>query len=284
MLVTAGALATITIGLDPMIELGPVTLTWHGLTIALGLALGTVIASRYAKRSGLDSDALFSAGLWLVAAGLAGARLVYLAENDAAALLQPGEWLGARGFSFYGGMIFGTLAAGVVLWRRGLGARYLDAMAYGFPLGMALGRVGDLINGEHYGAPTDAPWGIRYTSPAAEVPSPDIAYHAGGLYEIVLALLVAAALYGLGKRLRKPGALLWTAIALYGAGRFVMFFYRVDSEPLALGLDTTQWISLVLVAVALAGLFLRPALPSLRRLRGAPLALIALTSLAVVMG
>ncbi|MBA3304996.1 MAG: prolipoprotein diacylglyceryl transferase, partial [Thermoleophilaceae bacterium] len=91
-------------------------------------------------------------------------------------------------------------------------------------------------------------------------------------------------LYGLGKRLRKPGALLWTAIALYGAGRFVMFFYRVDSEPLALGLDTTQWISLVLVAVALAGLFLRPALPSLRRLRGAPLALIALTSLAVVMG
>ncbi|MBA3305627.1 MAG: prolipoprotein diacylglyceryl transferase, partial [Thermoleophilaceae bacterium] len=215
MLVTAGALATITIGLDPMIELGPVTLTWHGLTIALGLALGTVIASRYAKRSGLDSDALFSAGLWLVAAGLAGARLVYLAENDAADLLQPGEWLGARGFSFYGGMIFGTLAAGVVLWRRGLGARYLDAMAYGFPLGMALGRVGDLINGEHYGAPTDAPWGIRYTSPAAEVPSPDIAYHAGGLYEIVLALLVAAALYGLGKRLRKPGALLWTAIALY---------------------------------------------------------------------
>lgn len=260
------SLAALTIDVDPMIELGPVTLTWHGLTIALGIGLGTLIATRYAKQRSLDPDPLHTAVLWMVLAGMAGARLVYLAENDPAALLQPGEWLGARGFSFYGGMIFGTLAAAWMLWRRGLNARYLDAMAYGFPLGMALGRVGDLINGEHYGAPTDVPWGIRYTHPAADVPSPDIAYHAGGLYEIVLALGVAAIVFALRNRLSRPGAVLWSVIALYAAGRFVMFFYRVDSEPLALGLDTSQWLSLLLVAVALAGLFTGPALRRVREL------------------
>lgn len=265
--VLGGALAVITIDVDPMIELGPVTLTWHGLTIAIGIGLGTLVAGRYARARGLDPDILYTLVLLLVLAGMAGARLVYLAENDASALLRPGDWLGGRGFSFYGGMIFGTLGAGLLLWRRGLEARYLDALAYGFPLGMAVGRIGDLINGEHYGGPTDLPWGIRYANPAADVPSPDIAYHPGGLYEIVLAVLVGVVVYGLRDHLRKPASVLWTVIGLYAAGRFAMFFYRVDSEPFALGLDTSQWISLLLVAVAFTGLFSGSLLAASRRVR-----------------
>ena len=264
-----------------MIEVGPLTLAWHGLTVALGVAVGAFLAGRYAKRRGLDPEPLFAAVLWLVVAGIAGARFVYLAENDAAALLAPGEWLDARGFSFYGGMVFGALAAGASFWRRGLHAGYLDALAVGFPVGMAVGRIGDLINGEHYGTATDAPWGVRYTHPAAEVPTPDVAYHQGGLYEIVLALLIAGAVLGLHRYRRKPGDLLWMVVGLYGAGRFVMFFYRVDSAPLALGLDTSQWISIALVAVALSGLYGAKALRALRRLRPATTALIATSCLVV---
>ena len=59
-------------------------------------------------------------------------------------------------------------------WRR-LGLRYLDALAAGFPLGMAIGRIGDVINGEHYGPVSDLPWAIRNTHPDADVPSNELA-------------------------------------------------------------------------------------------------------------
>ncbi len=244
----------ITIDVDPMIQLGPLTLSWHGLTIALGLVLGIAIAARHTRRLGLGTDSLFSMVGWVTVAGIVGARLVFLLEDDPAALLRPADWLGSRGFSFYGGMILGTVAVGVLLYRRGLSARYLDAIGFGFPPGMALGRVGDLINGEHYGTPSGQPWAVRHPHPGADVPSPDVAYHSGGLYEILLALAIGVVAWTLRDRLRHPGTMLWTVVGLYAAGRFVMFFYRSDSASVALGLDSSQWLSLLLVCVAGAGL------------------------------
>jgi phosphatidylglycerol---prolipoprotein diacylglyceryl transferase len=242
-------IAVITIDVDPNIHLGPLDLAWHGLTTAVGILVAASVAIRYAHARGLDPDPLFSAALWIVVAGVLGARALFLVENDAGALLEPAEWIGSQGFSVYGGMIAGGAAAALLLHGRQLGLGYLDAIAAGFPFGMAVGRIGDLINGEHYGGPSDLPWAIRYTHPAAEVPSAQIAYHPGGLYEIVLALLIAAAVAGLYRRLRRPGQLLFLVVGLYAIGRFVMFFYRADSDPLVLGFDTSQCISL---AIALA--------------------------------
>lgn len=244
----------ITIDVDPMIHLGPLTLSWHGLTIALGILLGARIAARYARGLGLETDPLLSMVGWVAVAGIVGARFVFLLENDSRALLRPADWLSSRGFSFYGGMILATLTVGVLLYRRGLSVRYLDAIAFGFPLGMALGRVGDLINGEHYGAPSGQPWAVRYPHPGADVPRPDVAYHSGGLYEILLALAIGLVVWPLRDRLRRPATMLWTVVGLYAAGRFVMFFYRSDSRSVALGLDTSQWLSLMLVVLACAGL------------------------------
>ena len=126
-------------------------------------------------------------------------------------------------------------------------------MAAGFPLGMAVGRIGDVINGEHYGPATHAPWGIRYTHPEADVPRPDIAFHPGGLYEVVLALAMLAIVWPLRHRFRRPTMLLWAVIGLYGAGRFVMFFYRSDTDPGVLGINEAQLVSLALVAAAAIG-------------------------------
>jgi phosphatidylglycerol---prolipoprotein diacylglyceryl transferase len=257
--------AVITIGIDPNIELGPLTLTWHGLMIAVGIACGGWLAARYAHERELDRETVLNLVLVIALAGIVGARLLYLVQNNAGALVRPGDWFGTRGFSFYGALILGTAAVAAYVGRGRLDLRYLDALAAGFPLGMAVGRVGDLINGEHYGPASDLPWAIRYTNPGADVPSPSVAYHSGGFYEIVLALLMLAVIWPLRHRFRRPTMLLWTVIALYSAGRFAMFFVRSDSETFALGLDETQWISIALVITAALGAWLvnraRPSAP-----------------------
>lgn len=246
--------AAITIDIAPTFDVGPLTLSWHGLTIALGLLLGGWMATRVARERGLDPDRVFDLVLVITISGMVGARAVYLLEDDPGALLNPGEWLGTNGFSFYGGIIFGVPAVGAYLhWRR-LGLGYLDVLAAGFPLGMALGRIGDVINGEHYGPVSDLPWAVRNAHPEADVPSNALAYHSGGLYEVVLALAMFAVIWPLRHRFRRPGSLLWTVIGLYSGGRFLMFFVREDSTNLTLGLSVTQWISLALLATAVVGL------------------------------
>lgn len=246
------AVGVITINLDPRLHLGPLTVAWHGLMIAAGIAIGGFVASRFADRRGLDRDRLWTAVGVIALAGIVGSKLFYLLLNPAD-LARPERWLSGYGFAFYGAMIGGTVAVAVYLRRARLGIAYLDALAFGFPLGLAVGRIGDLISGEHYGPPSDAPWAVRYLNPSAEVPHTGVAYHSGALYEIVLGLVMLLVVWLLAKRLRRPGALLWAVIALYSAGRFVIFFYRDDSSQLALGLNAAQWTSLGLIAAAALG-------------------------------
>jgi phosphatidylglycerol:prolipoprotein diacylglycerol transferase len=248
--------ATITIDIDPMIELGPVSVAWHGLMIAVGLVAGAWLALRYARERRLNTDEVVNLVLVIALTGIVGARAFYLLENDAAALLRPAGWFGTEGYSFYGAILLGVPAVGLYLRWRGLGLRYLDALAVGFPLGMAVGRIGDVINGEHFGPESDLPWAFRYTHPDAEVPRNAVAYHSGGFYEVVLALAMLAIVWPLRRRFHRPGLLLWAVIGLYSGGRFAMFFVRNDSEELALGLSGAQWTSLALVAIAVLGTWL----------------------------
>ena len=253
--------ATLTINIDPRIDLGPLHLTWHGVMIAAGLVVGGWLATVYARERGLDRERIVDLIVVVAIAGTVGARLFFLAEHGD--LLRPGEWLGSQGFSFYGGMILGPLAAAAYMRWRGLGMRYLDAAAAGFPLGMLVGRVGDLINGEHYGPASALPWAVRNAHPNAATPNPDLAYHSGGLYEMVLAAAMLAVIWPLRHRFRRPGMLLWAVIALYSAGRFAMFFYRSDSDEVALGLNSGQWTSLALLAaVGIAAYLTLRAAPS----------------------
>lgn len=261
---TKPPIAAITINLSPSFELGPLTVSWHGMMTALGLVVAAWVAAAFADRRGLDSERVITLALITAVAGIVGARLFYLVLNDAEALLRPGQWLGSNGFAIFGGVFAGAAAAAATTYWRKLSWRYLDALAVGFGLGLAVGRVGDLINGEHYGPPSDAPWAVIHTNPAALVPSPDVAYHDGGLYEIVLGLVIFAIVWPLRDRFSTPTMLMWLTLGLYGAGRFVMFFYRSDSEPLALGLNAAQGVSLLLVVVAVGG-----AWASRRRLGGA---------------
>ena len=249
-----GGLSVITIGIDPTIVIGPITLAWHGLTIAIGIVVGGVAAAYDARRRGLEPERLYAIGLIVVAGALVGGRAFYLLEHGR--LDDAGAWFGTTGFTFYGGFIAAALGIVYYVRRDRLSLFYLDAIAAGLPLGIAIGRIGDVINGEHYGPATDFFLGVRNTHPDALTPNPDLTYHSGGLYEVLIATIVFAIVWPLRKRLKRPLALMWLVIALFAVGRFFEFFLRSDSADLALGLEIAQWTSLALLAVAGAGAWL----------------------------
>lgn len=244
--------AVITIGLSPEIRLGPLTLAWHGLMSAAGIFAGAALAAHLARRRGLDPDPVYTLTAIVAAAGIVGSKLMYLLVNAPADLLAPAAWLSSRGFAFYGALILAPPAVALWLRRSRLPFAYLDLAAVGFGLGMAVGRVGDLISGEHHGPASGALWAIAYSDPRAEVPRTGVGYQSGALYEILLGLAILAVAWPLRDRLRRPGQLLALVIGLYGLGRFAMFFVRSDSAQVALGLNEAQLVSVgVLLAAAL---------------------------------
>jgi phosphatidylglycerol---prolipoprotein diacylglyceryl transferase len=243
--------SVITIGIDPTIEIGPITLAWHGLTIAVGIVIGGLAVALDARRRGLEPERVYAIGLIVVVGALVGGRAFYLLEHGR--LDDPGAWIGTVGFTFYGGFIAAALGIAYYVRRERLSLSYFDAIAAGLPLGLAVGRIGDVINGEHYGPATDFFLGVRNTHPDALTPNPEIAYHSGGLYEVLIGAIVFAIVWPLRTRLKRPLALMWLMLALFAVGRFFEFFLRSDSDDLALGLEIAQWTSLALLAVAAAG-------------------------------
>jgi phosphatidylglycerol:prolipoprotein diacylglycerol transferase len=244
--------AVITIGIDPMIRVGPVTLAWHGLTIAIGILIGGLLARAEMRARGLDPEPLQNIALILIVGAIVGSRAFYLAERGE--LADPGAWITTRGFTFYGGFIVVALGLVAYIRSRRLSVEYLDAVALGLTLGYGIGRIGDLINGEHYGPATTFFLGVRNTHPDADVPSNEIAYHSGGLYEMLIGFGSFAIAMALRGRLRPhPTAMIWLVMALIALGRFVEFFARSDSATSALGLETAQWTSVALIVVAAGG-------------------------------
>jgi prolipoprotein diacylglyceryltransferase len=111
-----------------------------------------------------------------------------------------------------------------------------------------------VINGEHYGSASNFFLAVGNTHPDALTPNPGLAYHSGGLYEVLIGAIVFAIAWPLRKRLEpRPLALTWLVLALLAIGRFFEFFLRSDSADLALGLEIAQWTSLAILVVAAVG-------------------------------
>ena len=239
-------LAVITIGINPYIEIGPLSLSWHGLTIAIGILIGGVAARRWLVERGMDVEPLYALTALVSVGGIVGGRIFYVIEHG-------GPLFGTYGFTFDGGVILAAALLAGYVWREKLSGLYLDAVAAGLPLGVAIGRIGDVINGEHYGPRSDFFLAVRNSHPRAGTPDPSLAYHSGGLYEVLLAALIFAVVWPLRHRMPRPGDLAWLVLALFAVGRFFEMFVRSDSPELALGLDNAQWTSIAMLAVVAVG-------------------------------
>jgi phosphatidylglycerol:prolipoprotein diacylglycerol transferase len=245
---------------DPVAaRLGPLVLTWHGLFTSAGIVAGLWLASRLAPVAGVGADTVWRTTLWVVGGGLVGARLLFAAEHPEPFVDAPLRLLlvNEGGISVFGAVLGGLSAA--VLWARHARvspARLLDAVAPGFLLGQAIGRIGDVVNGEHLGA--HAPgllWAVVYTHPDT-LGEPGVPVHPAVAYELLWDALAAGVTVWLLRRHRRaPGAVLWLAWLLYGAGRLWTGFFQL-AERVALGLGLAQLLGVVSMAIAVVGLLL----------------------------
>ena len=258
---------SIVIDLDPnLFKLGPFLITWHGIFAVLGILAGARLGLWLLSKDGVDVSHGADGVAWMVVVGLIGARLLYVWENYKLFAGQPARmfYLTEGGISQWGGL-FGAMV-GAYIWARRAAISYwkvIDAAGAATMIGLAIGRIGDVINGEHHGTPTSLPWGVEYVN-ASTLGQPGQVVHPEVAYEMILTLVLLGALLPFHQRLKArlpDGVLGLVYLGLYGLGRFFLSYLRTDPAVFA-GLRQAQLASLLMFVIAVVAI---PYLLSRRR-------------------
>jgi phosphatidylglycerol:prolipoprotein diacylglycerol transferase len=263
--------------IDPVIvsfELlgGHFTLRWYGLIIGIAVIVGAYITEREVMRRGGKENYVWDMMIWVVIAGIIGARIGYVLNdiagggkyyiNNPEAILKVSE----GGLHIYGAVIGGFIA--VYYYTR----KYpfdlwllMDAVAPALLISQALGRLANFINQELYGPPTDLPWGIPISSDFRINPWRDMVlypeattrFHPTFAYEMIWNLVAVGIIYLLIRRYGekyKPGTIFFLWLIFEGVGRFLIEYFRPD-QPRVPGTDIS--VSRIVAALmAIIGLVL----------------------------
>lgn len=281
--------------MDPTIfSIGPFTLHWYGVFIVGGAVLTAWIASLYAKRAGDNPDHIWNILAVALIVGIIGARLYHVFSSPADGLgwsyyrENPLDiiafWNGGfQGLGIYGGLLGGTLGILAYCWFNKLNPlRWLDYVAPNVLVAQAVGRMGNFVNQELYGPPTNAAWAFHINPKYPcmlpdQLPDPTwicgqpglpqealnwyagFGFHPTFFYEagmnliawVLLTLLIRFA----GQRLRR-GDGVWLYLIAYPAVRFITEMFRPDAWVIGT-LPTAQWISLGAIVFAVIMLIVR---------------------------
>ena len=277
------------------IRFGPFAISPHGLGIAIGFLLGAVLLTRLAPSRGISSEHISTMIFWALIGAIVGSRLFYVIAHFSE-FSNVGQMLAVwqGGISLLGG-IAGAILINVPRFRR-YGYRFfqvMDPAAVALAMGIAIGRIGDLVIGDHLGKPTSwalawtyhggtlaPPWacnagrcavdllnssrqivfdraGATLYGAHGEVLSRGVGVHQTALYDMISTALLFALLWFLNKRRLREGVLACVFGLWYGMGRFITDFLRIDKE--FFGLTGSQWTAIT-VAVICAVLLVRWAL------------------------
>jgi len=259
----------------------------HGLGIAVGFLAGAYIfVNREGPRRGFSESISNSIVFWALVGTIIGSRLAYvlthLSEFD-----NLGDVLAVYrgGLSQLGGVVGAIVACIPIVRKKGLSLlKGLDAAAIPIPVGVVIGRIGDLIIGDHLGKPTSWALAFQYrggelsgydcvrgvcrtllsgdrtqeiTSSGATLFGADgsvlgqgVGVHQTALYDLFIAMGLVLFLVFLNQKVRRPGVLFLTYAAWYGTGRIITDFLRVENR--FMGLTGSQWTSVAAVTAAIA--------------------------------
>ena len=242
-----------------LFKIGPLTVHTYGALYALGILAAIILSDYLFKRDGGKAGVITDIAFPVVIGVLIGARGLFIFVEREYYFRHPAEipmiWNG--GLVFYGGLIGGILAFIIMtrlkkieLWRLA------DTVAPGIALGHGIGRIGCLFAGSCYGRPTDVPWAVTYTDlRSLAVDILGIPVHPTQLYSSLFLLALSAILVLKSRRPSFKGQVFTIYLIAYGTFRFAVEFLRGDprGEATLLGvtLSTSQWISMILVPLAI---------------------------------
>ncbi len=242
-----------------------ITIKFYAVIIAFGFVLAVLFGGRMAYKWNMSIDKMLDVLIWGTIAGIAGARLYYVAfewDYYKEHLLEiPAIWNG--GLAIYGGLIGGILAAYIVCKRVDLNFyKLLDLAGMSFLIGQGIGRWGNFTNQEAFGINTTLPWGmtsekienyinLNYSELLKNGIEMDATQpvHPTFLYESIWCLLGFLILFVVCQKFRKfDGQLILGYGIIYGLERFVVEGLRTDSLYIGnSGLRVSQVLSLILV-------------------------------------
>ena len=279
---SAGHVRFADLGLHPdVFSIGFFTLRWYSLAYIAGIVVGWWYLLKLLDQPGAPmarrhaDDLVFYATLGIILGGRIGYVLFYAPEMFGSPLRILRLWDG--GMSFHGGVIGTSLAIIVFARKNGLNwLRIHDYVACVVPFGLFFGRIANFVNGELWGKPTTAPWGIVFdrTVPAG-IAEP--ARHPSQLYEAGLEGIVLFAIlwffFWRTKARYAPGKLVGIFLVGYGLARFVVEFFREpDSQFAGTFFATTIHMGQLLCLPMIAGGAYLIATANRRRERVEPIA------------
>jgi prolipoprotein diacylglyceryl transferase len=246
----------IKINIDPNVfEVGGFAIAWHGVFTAVGILIGILTAAWVMRGFGESDDSIYNGAVWAVPIAIVGARLLYISANWDYFTRNPLQAFAITegGISVWGAVLGGILGGLLYVWRSGtpLG-KFADAAAIGLLLGMIIGRIGDIINGEHWGTASTLPWSFTYLHPET-LGERGVSVHPAVVYEMLWNTAALLLLLRLLSRVYVRGVVFWLFLILYAIGRLWTHLFRKD-EVLAYGLQEAQLISLGVLAVAVPSL------------------------------
>ena len=271
-----GVLASISIGINPnLIDAGNFILSWHGVMTFVAVATAVFLVARWGGKEGLNVDSIYSVAVWAIIGGVIGARILHVIDfwnevykDDIVSIFTV--WSG--GIAIYGAILGGFVGGALYIvirnsdwflavWGKvfpfmgephranlpGIG-RLADITAPALLIAMAIGRIGDVINGEHLSKATDLPWGVIYThanSPGIFRPPT----HPAVAYELIFDLVLLAAIWPLRDRLRPRGVFFALYLGTYSIGRFFLSFLREEFNEYFGALNEAQVVAIIVVII-----------------------------------
>lgn len=236
-----------------LFELGPLTIYFYGVLVALAFVCASIWAVYRANLVGENGDLYLQAIIWIVIAGFVGGRLMYVVYFPEYYMENPLKILTDRGgLVWYGGLLLASLTAiGFAKWKRLSLFRYGDILSAPTALGLAIGRVGCFMTGCCYGSLCKLPWAVTFPAGHATHPHP---VHPTQLYETMALLVFIGGLEWVWRRHRvaTPGLTMGLFFMGIGVIRFVLEFFRGEAVFwVADVLSASQVMSLVGILVGI---------------------------------